>query len=438
VNGLRRYLATIGLGLSLCGAPAASQNWQGSPQSQPAVGAAYALPVSGAVSRYYQERGNPLIWFQHGRSSPAASQLLQILHRAPIDGFGQGPQIAIRLQSVVREAQSGHPAALLRADQQFSNAWVAYVQAIRARVPGIHYGDDAAVPDTSAFAILQDSFAAPVLPRHLRTVSDINPTYARLRQAILSGRQTADPVVYRRLMLNLARARALPTTGKYVLVDIPNATLFMVEDGAVHGTMKVAVGKREAQTPVIASVINYATFNPYWNVPGEMVRDRIAPNVLQQGTEYLTSRGYDVLADWSENARVIPASRIDWQAVAEGRLQVRVRQRPGPANSMGDLKFAFENDLGIFLHDTPQKQSFDGVGRTVSAGCVRLEDAERLARWLFAGTAMPRPSGAETHVRLPKGVPVFTAYLTARFVGDQVVFADDIYGLDDTRRLASR
>ena len=104
---------------------------------------------------------------------------------------------------------------------------------------------------------------------------------------------------------------------------------------------------------------------------------------------------------------------------------------------MGDLKFPFENHLGIYLHDTPQRQSFDGVGRTVSGGCVRLEDAERLARWLFAGAPMPRPQAPEAHVRLPKGIPVYTAYLTARFVGDQVVFADDIYGLDGAQRLAS-
>jgi murein L,D-transpeptidase YcbB/YkuD len=212
----------------------------------------------------------------------------------------------------------------------------------------------------------------------------------------------------------------------------------MVENGAVQGTMKVAVGKPDARTPVIASVINYATFNPYWNVPEEMVRDRIARNVLEQGAGYLSSRGYEVLASWREDAEVLVPTRIDWKAVAEGRVQVRVRQRPGPANSMGDLKFAFQNDLGIYLHDTPLKQSFDGIGRTVSAGCVRLEDAERLARWLFAGANLPRPSAPETHVRLPKGVPVYTAYLTARFVGDQVVFAEDIYGLDGARQLASR
>ncbi len=204
-----------------------------------------------------------------------------------------------------------------------------------------------------------------------------------------------------------------PTRGRYLLVDAASARLFMVEDGEVRDSMRVIVGKPDAQTPTLASKIYYATLNPYWNVPADLARKLIAPNVLKQGVGYLRQRGYQVLASFDEDAPVISPDDVDWKAVADGRATVKIRQLPGPANSMGQVKFGFPNNAGIFLHDTPQKELFAADVRTLSNGCIRLEDAPRVARWLLGRdpAEVVASSEPEQHVLLPQAVPIYITYL---------------------------
>ena len=242
------------------------------------------------------------------------------------------------------------------------------------------------------------------------------------------------------LRLNLERARALPAElgRRYILVDAAAARLWMYENGEAVGSMRVVVGKPTEQTPMMAGTMRYVMLNPYWNVPPDLVRERIAPGVLREGQGFLRSRRYEVLADWTDNAaRVNPAS-IDWGAVAAGRGgELRVRQQPGPDNAMGRMKFMFPNDLGIYLHDTPDRSLLREEGRLFSAGCVRLEDAPRLARWLFGGEA-PRAqrNGAEQRVDLPEPVPVYITYLTAAPEPQGVALRPDVYNRDPAQLAA--
>jgi murein L,D-transpeptidase YcbB/YkuD len=203
----------------------------------------------------------------------------------------------------------------------------------------------------------------------------------------------------------------IPQRGRFVLVDAASARLYMIEDGEVRDSMRVIVGKPSSETPPIRSNLFYATFNPYWNVPVDLARTLIAPNVLDQGMSYLRERGYEVVTGFSDDAEVIDPETVDWQAVADGSVRLHVRQRPGPANSMGEVKFWIANADGIFLHDTPRKELFDSADRGLSAGCVRLEDAERFAEWLLGEEVDPRDAPPEQHVALPAAVPIVITYL---------------------------
>ena len=203
-----------------------------------------------------------------------------------------------------------------------------------------------------------------------------------------------------------------PQRGRFVLVDAASARLFMVENGEVRDSMKVIVGKAGAQTPTIASQIYYATLNPYWNVPDDLARTLVAPNVLKYGVQYLEDRGYQILDDFGDNASAIDPREVDWKAVAAGRAAIKVRQLPGPGNSMGEVKFGFPNPHGIFLHDTPKKELFESAERALSNGCVRLEDAPRLARWLLGRDASALDADVpEQHVALPRAMPIYITYL---------------------------
>ena len=205
----------------------------------------------------------------------------------------------------------------------------------------------------------------------------------------------------------------IPLHGRYVLVDAASARLYMIENGRVRDSMKVIVGKPETPTPELRSVINYETLNPYWHVTPELAKTVIAPRVLKDGGAYLSMQGYEILSGWGPDARVLLPDSIDWKAVAAGNAQVYVRQRPGPANSLGHFKFDLPNSDGIYLHDTPRKELFAQDARALSHGCVRLEDAPRLAAWLL-GKDPPAAAAPEEHILLPQPVPIRISYLDTR------------------------
>jgi murein L,D-transpeptidase YcbB/YkuD len=202
----------------------------------------------------------------------------------------------------------------------------------------------------------------------------------------------------------------IPVHGPYVLVDAASARLYMIDDGRVEDSMRVIVGKPETPTPALKSVIHYETLNPYWHVTSDLAKSLIAPRVLQEGETYLNQRGYQVVTAFGPNARVLPPDSVDWQAVAAGQAQVHVRQLPGPANSLGRFKFDLPDGDGIYLHDTPKKELFAQSARNLSHGCVRLEDAQRLARWLL-GKDPPAASVPEQNIALPRPVPIKISYL---------------------------
>jgi murein L,D-transpeptidase YcbB/YkuD len=214
-----------------------------------------------------------------------------------------------------------------------------------------------------------------------------------------------------------------PARGRYLLVDAASAQLFMVEDGAVRDAMRVIVGKPATQTPTIAGKIYYATLNPYWHVPAELAQHLVAPRVLEQGLAYLKAHNYEVLESFAEGAAEISPDQVDWKAVADGRVSVALRQRPGPANSMGHIKFGFANSQGIYLHDTPKKELFAQDHRQLSNGCIRLEDAPRLARWLMGRDPTAEVTAPEQHVLLPQAVPIYITYLNAQANPDAIAMA---------------
>jgi murein L,D-transpeptidase YcbB/YkuD len=237
------------------------------------------------------------------------------------------------------------------------------------------------------------------------------------------------------IIINMERAKRLPAPEeqrKYVIVDAGNARLSMWQNGRKVDEMKIVVGKAETATPMMAAYIKYASVNPYWNVPPELVKSLVAPRVAAQGVSYLTDREYQVLTDYSDNAETIDPHSVDWQAVVDGRQEVRLRRLPSPANSMGMMKFMLPNYFGIYLHDSPEKEHFTKNELWISNGCVRVEDYKRLAAWLFDGSV---PKGkdpkVEAEVDLPKPVPVYMTYLTAQPTANGVQFMADHYGRDE-------
>ena len=393
-----------------------------------------AADQSAAVASFYRSRGGAPLWFAP-RSGAAAQQLVQLLSTASADNLDPRRYQPQRLARAVQAASSGNPAAVQQAEAMLSTAFVQYVRDLKHDPGmGIIYVDPELRPTPpSAATILSQAASAPSLSDYVQKMGWMNPIYANLRLA-LASRLYLNDQQRRLLAVNRERARVLPSgNGRYVIVNAPAARLYMYENGQVVDSMRVVAGRPDpvAQTPMMNAFIRYIALNPYWNSPADITSKKLAPTILKEGRAYFRNRGYELLSDWSDHPRVIDPMSIDWHAVAAGRVQARLRQKPGPANSMGKMKFMFPNAQGIWLHDTPEKEKIEDAARLQSNGCVRLEDAKRLARWLFYGRP-PSPAGAkpEQKVNLPSPVPLYITYLTAVPSGTSIVYFDDFYGKD--------
>ena len=212
---------------------------------------------------------------------------------------------------------------------------------------------------------------------------------------------------------NLERTRWMPAAygDTYVHVNIPAFHLTAVEGGRPVMEMPVIVGDEANNTPVFQDTMQYVIFAPYWNVPESIQQEELLP----RGGAYLARNGFE---------RDGPTG---------------LRQKPGPQNALGNVKFMFPNDLNIYLHDTPGKTAFDRSNRSLSHGCVRVAEPERLAAWVLGPNgdwnatriAAAMDSTAEQRVDLKRRVPVYLTYLTAWASDDGTVqFRRDIYRQD--------
>lgn len=364
------------------------------PELQPRLPSGAALLADAAAAPSLRDYVAGMRWM-----NPIYADLRRGLVSAAVSGSGR-PNIAVPTNATLRPGSGGAAVWYLRQRLGLSGGG-AYDRSVAAAVSAFQ----------AASGLPVDGVAGP------RTLIAMN-----------ANTQNREPAI----RLNMERARVLPTDPgrRYILVDAASARLFLYENGRVQDTMKVIVGKPDQPTPMLAGLMHYAIVNPYWNVPPDLARTKVAPGVIGKGVGFLKSMRYEVLSDWTDKATVLDPRTVDWRAVAAGRSEIRVRQLPGKGNSMGRMKFMMPNDLGIYLHDTPDRHLFADADRYFSAGCVRLEDAPRLARWLFGKPLVAASKAPEQRVDLPEPVPVYITYLTAAPAANGLAFRNDVYGRD--------
>jgi murein L,D-transpeptidase YcbB/YkuD len=256
-------------------------------------------------------------------------------------------------------------------------------------------------------------------------------------------RQLNTPVSFRVRQLEdaLERWRWLPAdfSPLPVAVNIPEFVLRVFSsDHRVAMRMNVVVGKAvRNETPVFAKDMKYIVFRPYWNVPFSITRGEIIPALAKDST-YLARKNFEVT---DQSGRIVTSGAVSADVLAQLRSgKLLVRQRPGPANSLGLVKFMFPNEHNVYLHSTPSQQLFSQSRRDFSHGCIRVEKPAELAAWLLQdqpkwtldNVRAAMQSGPDNQqVNLIKPVPVVIIYLTAVVEEDgEVYFFDDIYGHD--------
>jgi len=420
---------TIGVaaGLVLAAAPFSSVAAAATAPAKPAASPTFGL----SVDDFYKARNGAPLWLTPA-SRNAAQRLLLTLANATFDGLDPGRYRMDDIRRAMVDASKGKRKAIDRADRLLSESFVALVRDMR-RDPGVDilYVDADLKPQPpTARAILETAARSGSLEAYVDSVGWMNPIYGDLRRALV-GHGYASQQERDRLAVNLERARALPSgSGRYIIVNSAAQRLYMVDDQKIVDSMRVVVGKPKYPTPMMTAWVRFAALNPYWYVPPDLASERIAPNVMKRGLGYLDELGYEVLNDWVENPTILDPKTVDWKSVADGKTEVFIRQLPGPHNSMGRMKFMFPNVAGVYLHDNPERELFEQAARLYSGGCVRLEDAARLGRWLYGRDLTWEGAAAEEKVPLTNPVPVYITYLTAMPENSSITYFDDVYSRD--------
>lgn len=238
------------------------------------------------------------------------------------------------------------------------------------------------------------------------------------------------------LYLNFTRVQTMAAnlSPRYVVVNIPAATIEAVNDGMVEQRHTAVVGRVDRATPIMASKISQINFNPYWHVPKSLV-ERDLTKYMKENPNYLTEQNIHI---YDGSGQEISPQSIDWNNLGNA-INYMYRQEPGAANSMGHCKINFYNPYDCYLHDTPSKALFGENARFHSSGCVRVEGVNKLVNWLLRDNGDWDQTKVDStfeslqrlDVECKARVPIHTTYITA-WANRQgtVSFRDDVYQFD--------
>jgi murein L,D-transpeptidase YcbB/YkuD len=247
------------------------------------------------------------------------------------------------------------------------------------------------------------------------------------------------------ILLNMERWRWLPNEfgSLYVMVNVPEFVLWVMDKGELAFTTRVVVGTPNTQTPIFSNKMQEIVFNPYWSVPNSIKIEELLPYMRGGGDSFFGGRRWNTSVLRRNNLRVniggreVDPSRIDWDRIDIRSLNIY--QPPGPDNLLGNLKFVFPNKHDVYMHDTTQKLLFAKPVRAQSHGCIRVQNPDQLALrlleqdqgWTAAGVASAIRNGYDQHVALKQKIPVHITYFTLWVNEDGSISTfNDVYGHD--------
>lgn len=224
----------------------------------------------------------------------------------------------------------------------------------------------------------------------------------------------------------------IPVSVKRVIINIPAFQVWAHRNDVLEFEMDCIIGRVDRKTAIFSDVVEYADFRPYWNIPASIFKKDKLPHILKEGPKYLDDHDYEVVND---AGKIINHYNIDWEKYRTSVFPYMMRQRPGPTNSLGLVKYMYPNKYSMYMHDTPEKNLFKESVRAFSSGCCRLSNPPKMGSFLLDWTEQQvtdMMNGPKNHniIGLPKDkfVPVHITYIIA-WVDDSNIthFGNDIY-----------
>lgn len=400
-----------------------------------------SLNAKETVAKFYSLNQMKMIWMDSFSIKPDGDSLVQLLAHADKSGLLPEDYHAGRITTLLNSKLDHRNA--VEVDALLTDAFVSLWYHLkngrvdrksfrRIEIDSLVYSD--------AMVALKTALANHSITSVLRDREPKHPEYSTVKSALnrYLTKNLQDTTIARRrdqLIANLERWRwEAKTPERYIAVNVPSFNLKVVEKDSVVLESRVIIGKPETPTPNIKSVIHSFIIYPYWHVPKSIVKE-ILP-AIQQDTIYLKKHNYQVI---DNNGKLIKNSTIDWKKFTPEDFPYILRQREGSENTMGVIKFVFPNNYGVYLHDTNARRLFSKSDRALSHGCIRVQKAVDLAKYLAkdddtyvdaADLEQYLMVQKRLEVKVVKPIPVHLNYFTIQPQGDSVIFFRDLYRSD--------
>ncbi|GCC50399.1 L,D-transpeptidase [Chryseotalea sanaruensis] len=391
------------------------------------------------VVKYYQSQGGNLIWIQGGKLTFLADSLIQLIHRVQYYGFPQG---CYHLHELADSNSINHKPDLIRKDILLTDAFIDLAQNLKYGVNGSQGWKE----DSTSLELLNTVLSGSGLKKTLEGQEPEHGGYVGLKKALQlmldsTSYQFTDSISlqrnFRLIAINLERWRTEKQDMKKrsIFINIPSYYLYVLENDSALFTSKVIVGTVENQTPELSSTVEYFSVYPYWNVPKKIAIEEFLP-LVKNNKDFITNNNFDIL---DHRGRILNIDSVPWANFHENYFPVTFRQKEGPDNALGIIKFIFENPYAVFLHDTNAKKLFNSKTRALSHGCIRMEKATELAHFLMTGKPDKKSKYVDNilkdkqqkWVRLKYPIPIHIRYFTCEFKNNTFFSYPDIYSRDE-------
>lgn len=400
------------------------------------------------VRTFYKQRQEQLFWTSGFNRSLRADSLIIFIER--IRYFGLHPREYHLSEISILKGKLGSIENVFRFDALLTDAYISISR-------HLSFGkgmQETGLADSLAISSLERYYEGGGLVDNITAGEPSSPAYRSLKQGLgqlldalamdhrdsvsLNVSQTLGDIKEQieTIEINLERWRSEKQDfgRRYIFVNIPAFTLYLVEDDSVILESRVIVGKPRTPTPELSSTIECFVTYPYWHVPRKISVEEYLP-VIQRDISFIERNNFDVL---DRKGNVLSPDSLAWEKFNKNNFPVSLRQREGGDNALGVIKFIFDNPYAVFLHDTNARRLFRSKARAFSHGCIRMEKAEELAHYLVTGDPNKKSKAVERSLReerrawieLKEPIPIYLRYYTVDFDNGRLTYHDDIYQKD--------
>ncbi|HEY0654375.1 MAG TPA: L,D-transpeptidase family protein [Chryseosolibacter sp.] len=388
-----------------------------------------------SVARFYQQFGTVPVWIDQKDDRNLSDTLMALINSAHYYGLAAGRYHGAELASMSK-------VQTVRKELLLTDAFLSFAADVKF---GLLDSKKKSNDDSVRLVLLKDVVTNGSLKRKLEALEPGFAPYESLKTALREqleshNKYTNDSASVnekvRLISINLERWRreVVLLADRHIYINIPSFMLEVIDADSVVLSSRIVVGKPETQTPVLSSVVECFTIYPYWHVPRKISVEEYLP-ILKRDTTFLRRNNFDVL---DRKGKVLNPDSVAWEKFNTNYFPVVLRQGEGTENSLGVIKFIFDNPHAVFLHDTNAKRLFSSTARAFSHGCIRMERAVELAHYLVTGSVTVESKTISKYLKekqqrwidVKRPIPIYTRYFTCDYVNGVLRMYKDIYGAD--------